>query len=442
MEDFWNENRDSFVAKVMSMAVRAGSDLGENSKPSFKALSSSIPAINSDKHTSAVVIIDIGGTATKVGIRLVDSSTQSDPSWQVLMEDPNDSFDDKNLSGNSLERFSEMVAIRTATELKKLNLHDRDNWGLGIVWSNATTNPASRDFGIDGVVTARDRYSKGEWFCRDVKDGDSIGRVFKRAFTKKGISIGLTLVANDTPLTMKALPGANAGMVVSTGFNTTLVKEVDRGEIICNGETGTSFTIDSELVMAGDLIGIDTPATIIEHLVSGKNLPKLFASYIMKDRNTVSEFGELGNKLIEMGPEAFEFFSAPDLCNCLGNPDKFKQKCSLVAKLSDKDLPPYQALTKRLLLRSARLSAVIALASVYEQLSRRDKLVIALDSSLSRHIPYFWSAFQDSLKDITPAGKLITLNLVDRVEVEGGVLSVPMVGAANAIDALSTRFSS
>lgn len=429
MEEFWKESREAFLKQVTEMAIRAGT---ETPLPKFRALSSGIPLSQAKTKMEAVLAVDIGGTATKVGIRL---DGQSQP-WRVLLEDPNNSFQNETETGNSLERFAAMVASRTLEMLKQQGINVA-SWGLGIVWSNAMNNPVIPGFGIDGVVTARAYYSKGEWFCRDVKDGDSVGRVFRDAFVKVGIPVSLTLVANDTPLTLKALPSANAGMVVSTGFNTTIVKNGESGGVICNAESGTSFVIGTELVEPLDLVNPNTPASIIEHLVSGQNLPRLFASYLIADTSNYPAFKEVSKNLKGMGKAAFDFFSAPDISDCLDRPEKFLGKCKALANVSPDNLPAYQSLAKNLLRRSARLSAFVAYASVVEQLDDRDSFIIALDSSLSRNIPFFWKTFQESLKEITPPNKSITLKLVDRQEAPGGILSVPMLGAANALDALA-----
>lgn len=429
MEEFWEESRKAFLTQVTEMVDRAGTS---SNQPKFRALSSGIPVAQAKSKMESVLAVDIGGTATKVGIRL----NQNSKPWRVLLEDPNNSFDDSSLSGGSLDRFATIVAKRTLAALKQHNINV-SSWGLGIVWSNAMNNPIIPGFGIDGVVTARDYYSKGEWFCRDVKDGDSVGQVFRNAFANCGMPISLTLVANDTPLTLKALPNAQSGMVVSTGFNATIVKNIGNGPVICNAETGTSFSVGTELVGPYDLISSNTRASIIEHLVSGQHLPKLFASHIMANASSIPAFRELARHLSSLGKAAFEFFAAPDLSNCLDKPEKFLEKCKAIAKLDLDQIPKYQTLVKDLLRRSARLSSIIAYASVVEQLDTNNSLTIALDSSLSRNIPFFWKTFQESLKEITPTGKNITLQLVDRQEAPGGILSVPMLGAANALDALA-----
>lgn len=431
MESFWLQNRDYWIQLFRDMAVNAG---GASNQPKFRALSSGIPVPQANRKLPALILIDIGGTSTKVGTRLNNSSE----SWQILMEYPNDSFQGSHGSEGALEHFANSVATQTVQSLKGRSSDLSAGWGLGIVWSNAMDNPVVPGFGIDGIVSGREHYSKGEWFCKDVKNGDSIGQVFAAAFKKVGIKISLVLVGNDTPLTMKALPSAAAGMVASTGLNATIVKQGPKGPIICNAEMGTTFKVDDSLVGQSDCIAPGIRASIIEHLVSGQNLPKLFVSYVMSVGSSSSVLVNFAEKLRGAGPKAFEMFSAPDLALCLNNLSEFCKKIEITLKEGEE----CQKIVSNLVVRAARLSSLLAYASVVEQLEQNSSLDIALDSSLSRGIPLFWNEFQKSLKEITPAGKTITLKLVDRCQVPGGVLSVPMMGAANALDSLAQAINS
>jgi hypothetical protein len=425
MESFWLQNRASWVDLFKQMALRAG---GDSSDPKFRALSSGIPVNQAHDKLPALIIIDIGGSSTKVGTRVLKDSE----SWRILMEDPNDSFQVKDLKGGTLEQFADAVASKTEQALNLSGLQAA-SWGLGIVWSNAMDNPVVPGFGIDGIVSGREHYSKGEWFCKDVKNGDAVGRVFFEAFRRVGINVSLLLVGNDTPLTMKAVPTASSGMVASTGLNATIVKNSKNGPIICNAEMGTTFKVDSSLVGESDFIAPGIKASIIEHLVSGQNLPKLFIAHVMSEAKTVAALGELAERLRGLGPKAFEMFLAPDLAMCLNLPQDFGRKFSL----SNKEVEESGRIVARLVTRAARLSALLAYASVVEQLDQHSKVEVALDSSLSRGIPLFFSEMKRAVEEITPAGKVITLTLVDRCQVPGGVLSVPMMGAANALDSLA-----
>ncbi|MDZ4786584.1 MAG: hypothetical protein SGJ02_10970 [bacterium] len=427
-------SKEKLLENIKSMTILAGTS---SSLPKFQALSSCIPTLDSATPISSVIVIDIGGTATKVGVRMHNQSLD----WQILIEEPNDSFEDSTLPVNSLERFAAMVAKRITTQINKLREIDT-HWALGIVWSNAMQNSLIKNIGIDGNIINRARYSKAEWFNQDTKDEDSIGQIFLKAFNKSGINISLYLVANDTPLTMKALKTANAGMVVSTGLNATVVKKSSSGPIICNAEMGTSFFLDKEFIHPEDFIAENKPASIIEHLVSGKNLPRLFASHIMANTHQYGEVCTLSKYFKSIGPNAYEFFTAQDLANCLERPHDFLTKTRSSLDFDLNALKYYQALCRSIIIRAARLSSLFAYAAVFEQFTEKNHFIIALDSSLSRGIPLFCQTFQESLNEITPKGKSIKLELIDRLEVPGGIISVPMQGAANALDALSAQFES
>jgi hypothetical protein len=425
MESFWLQNRTYWIDLFQQMALRAG---GDSAAPKFRALSSGIPVPRAHQKMPALILIDIGGSSTKVGTRTVKDSE----SWKILMEEPNDSFKGRELEGGTLKQFADAVAKKTDEALKAGSLSS-ESWGLGIVWSNAMENPVVPGVGIDGIVSGREHYSKGEWFCKDVKNGDSVGRTFVDAFRQVGIKVSLLLVGNDTPLTMKAVASAASGMVASTGLNATIVKNGKNGPIICNAEMGTTFKVDSSLVGESDFISPGTKASIIEHLVSGQNLPKLFVAHVMAESRRVEALGALAEKLRGQEAKAFEMFSAPDLAMCLNAPQEFGKKFNL----SENEVKESQKVVARLITRAARLSALLAYASVVEQFDQHSSVEVALDSSLSRGIPLFWSELKNALNEITPAGKTITLTLVDRCQVPGGVLSVPMMGAANALDSLA-----
>lgn len=427
MESFWLNNKTVWVDLVKQMAVNAGSD---TEQPKFRALSSGIPLRKAVSKLARLILIDIGGTSTKVGIRMVVDGKEH---WAVLMEKPNESFQDSDAIGSNLERFANSVAERTNTALAASGLNVEGVWGLGIVWSNAMDNPMIPGFGIEGVISGREHYSKGEWFCRDIKNGDKIGGVFAYAFEQVGLKINLTLVGNDTPLTMKAWPTASAGMVASTGLNATLVKNSPNGPTICNAEMGTTWKIDSSLVGEADLIAPGIKAGIIEHLVSGQNLPKLFVSHVLYDSAKEKDLKNLAERFRALGQKAYEMLTAADLASCLNSPTQFANKL----ELSSEELKICSSIVEKLIIRASRLSALLAFASVVEQLDSNPSVEVALDSSLSRGIPLFWTELNKALQQITPAGENIKLKLVDRVPVQGGILSVPMQGAANALDSLA-----
>ena len=380
----------------------------------FRKLPSYIPAKSVDPWRPALLLIDVGGTATKVALRRIEKKG-SEPVWRVLFEDPNEAFEDRSLPGSSLERFAAAVARR----VRQLIEPDCE-YSLGLVWSNGMKSLPLVGKGISGEIINRDRYMKGEWFVKDAKDGDDLGQLFTAAFASCGFKIDKILAANDTTLTMKALLGADAGMIASTGLNATIVEEATAGEMICNAEMGGSFDFPKSWLGAGDLLAADEPCRIIEHLVAGKFLPMIFTGHILNGpvRAEVASTVELLESKTNSG---YDYYTAADL-----------------SKLVDGtgDSEPLKMLATLLYERSAKFAAVLALASIAGQLGQKDNFLIALDSRLARESKFFWETLQKQLSELMPKGKTAKLVLVDRLAVLGGQLSVPMIGAAHALDSL------
>ena len=151
----------------------------------------------------------------------------------------------------------------------------------------------------------------------------------------------------------------------------------------------------------------------------------------------IAEFFELSEFLKSRGPDAYDFFQADALSDLLANPERFLARYESAPGLSQRTTPILSELYHDIVERSAQLAALLAFASVSNQVEIGSQLVIALDSRLSREMPLFWRTMQATLASLLPRGSAVTLSLVDRKAVEGGVLSVPMLGAANALDALA-----
>ena len=411
-------------AKAVQMALQAGTP-GQ-----FRKLPSYIPAKSESPWRPELLLIDVGGTATKVARRKIEKSG-ADPVWQVLFEDPNEAFDDRSLPGSSLERFVAAVARRV-----RRALIPQGSYSLGLVWSNGMKSIPIPGRGISGQVVNRDRYTKGEWFVADAKDGDDLGRLFDQAFRDVGFEIDQILAANDTTLTMKGIECADAGMIVSTGLNATIVEDSPQGELICNAEMGGSFDFPKEWLGAGDLLEPNEPCRIIEHLVAGKFLPMIFAGHILAGPAR-AELSKIVGFLQSQSNSGFEYFNAADLSHLIEGIEQFLIARPELRAVGADELAILKSLAGVLFERSARFAAVLALASIVRQFNQKDHFLIALDSRLARESKFFWGVLQEQLGLLMPKGKTATLRLVDRIAVPGGVLSVPMLGAAHALDCLN-----
>lgn len=444
MSDFFNRVADEIglfriqdqwtilCERIALMVKNAGLSGREDSFPLFPTF---LPIDKPERPRGRSILIDIGGTSTKVGIREVIEST-GNAEWRVLFEDHNEDFKGRAVPGNSLERFASAVAERVARYLPEELRNKRVELGLGVIWSNALESFFVPGKGVCGRIAGRANYTKHEWFIDDVSDGDDVSDIFLRSFSQLDIHAHRTIIANDTPLTLKAVRGADAGMVASTGVNATLVIE-DSSEFrsLYNAEMGTVFKVSSPFLSDGDLVGLGEYASVIEHLIAGRGLPRLFVGNLMKLADSgIIELEDLGKKLKKLHGGAFEIFSAEDLCHLLYNPERFRRASRFDFEITEATVSTLQRLAELLIRRAAKLAGLVAFASISGQLSRKSQFTIALDSRLSRELPLFWNTLRETLDELVPEDKKVTLELVQRVEVPGGVLSVPMLGAAHAID--------
>lgn len=428
----------SLQERMARMALQAGdAKFPENER--FAQFASFIPADSVPPRHPAEILIDIGGTSTKVGVRRLLQG-RSEPDWRVLFEDPNDDFNEKGRTGTGLQRFSAAVADRTKKALQAAGIECAGGWGLGIVWSNAMLNRLVPGEGVHGQIVNRQNYTKGEWFNLDSKEGESVSQPFLEAFQRAGLRVTTIVVANDTPFTMKALNGSDAGMVASTGVNATLVSELQGAFVISNAEMGTTCRMPKELLSEGDRLHPGIPCSVIEQQLSGKFLSQIFAGHILAlAKAGVAELAPVAGFLQGKGDAAYLHFQTADLSLLTARPEKFVEQHLELGTLSAPTLMALRALAQHLVLRAAKLAGLMAFASIANQLSRKASFTIALDSRLSREMPIFWEEMQQTLKRCMPSAKSATLTLIDRLPVTGGVLSVPMLGAAFALDSLYSK---
>ena len=250
------------------------------------------------------------------------------------------------------------------------------------------------------------------------------------------------VVSNDVPLTMKALPNANAGVVASTGLNATLVQvQKEPGGLskraICNPEIGYNLRIDQKFLCEADMIGDFSEADRLEYLVAGRFLPRLFASYICSLATIgYKPLHHLAERLKALGESRYEYFSTRDLWSLIYNQTLFTQTHSKLDAFSGETLSALTELANELVLRAARLAGLACYAAISNQIDERSSLTVALDSRLSREIPIFWEMLQVSIAAIVTNQKSVKLALLQPQKADGGSISVPMLGAASALDTL------
>lgn len=421
-------------AEAARMAAAAGRPC--SGAPCFQTLPSFIPARAAQRRRPAVLSVDIGGSSTKVGVRLVDQAQAVH--WLLLFERENETLRAVLPGLNSIEAFCTLLARSTAAALAACGLDARRIAACGIVWSNPIENRRDAEQGVLGVIVKRAIYSKSEWFNVDLVDGVDIGLLFLEAFNAEGFTLRRIVISNDTTLTMKAAPGADAGMVASTGLNGTLVKRLSElglagdEEVICNAEMGR-MPIEARFLSAGDTLRGGRPADEIEYLSSGAFLPVLFVRHLLRlAESGVREFAGAAGWLRDRRGQGEDELTAAELTALLFRPEDFFRK-----RPSFPDTPALREclaqLARELFGRSAALASVVAAATVSNRPPTAQPRTVALDSRLARENKLFWELLQRETVRRTPAP---CMKLLTPLAATGGSISVPMQGAANALDAL------
>lgn len=429
--------------QAQTMAILAGTDSPELK---FEAFASYIPARRAKYPHNSQLVIDVGGTSTKTGLRVCDNSGFEH--WHILFELKNDELRYSEDHELPLESFAFHLGEHLVEHLKRMKV-PRDNISTcAIVWSNAMLNRLLSDNrGITGSVVQRERYTKGEWFIEGLENGSDLGQIFLKGFERNGITIGTFLIANDTPLTMKALPEAHGGVVASTGLNGTLVKSYaelgieDRSDatVICNAEMGGRFFIDESLLSRADKIGTNQPAHTLEFLTAGRFLPCLFTEHIMQlADNGLDCLKPLHADLVARGENRWSAFRSKDMGLLLSDRSEFLKRRTSPDLFTPENIDILSQLASEIFIRAGTLCAVIAYGTIANRIDSLDKPIVALDSRLAREVPSFKEAFTKSIRTMSEAlAKPITSPIVLPLDVEGGKISVPMQGAAHALDCLT-----
>lgn len=441
---FYNlrEAKESLLKQAIEASTSAGTKLQK--EKSFEAFPSFIPTKAPIDRNDIQLITDIGGTSTKVALR---DTRGEGVTWRMLFEENNFSLKPNVIESQAFISFSKVLANKIKSGLQELNVEASDVKAFAFIWSNAIVNNPRGKTAISAKVTDVEDYKKGEWFIADLKNGDDLGEMLLTELKSVGFNPSQFLIANDAPLTMKALDNADGGMVVSTGLNGTLVKSLSElnnpsnEEVICNGELGGRFKIDNDLLSQGDWIANDKRANTIELLTAGRFLPLLFTKHIIAlAESNCSELKKLAdvfnNKLRE---KMWVEFRAKDMNLLFSDKQEFIERRNPLLKeyLTNEVLEVLTELSKEIFERSAYLAAIVAFATISNRIESKDKFLIALDSRLAREVSFYFEKFESNLKSISKDKKITILGeIVLPIEVESGKISVPMQGAAKALDSL------
>lgn len=424
--------------RVRGMVLRAGTnEPGEK----FEAFPSFIPASHETVPRGNVLAVDIGGTSTKVGLRL--SGPEHSMQWRMLFERKNDELITQEIQENPYRVFIQSVVDRIIAQLRKEKELLKGGFACGVVWSNALINQPQGRYVISGTVTQSDHYKKGEWFVEGLRDGEDLGSPFLKAFEAVQCDIHSFLISNDTPLTMTAAPEAHAGIVASTGLNGTVVKTLrelgiadDDKPVICNGEMGGRCRLEREFMSDGDIRASEDHT--LETLTAGRFLPKIFVGHILCAAEMgVPGLADIADYLRSQQESGLEEFRPHDMSLLLSDQKSFLARRADPVFRESMSLESLRYIAKGLLMRAAKITALVSLASISNQ--KQSSYCVALDSRLAREIPLFWKTLKTTFTELTEEvlkteGKIV---LLDRLQVAGGKISVPMQGVAAGLDALT-----
>jgi hypothetical protein len=402
----------------------------QNGQPACAWDSSEIalPVADAKEEIRESVLIDIGGTQTKVGYQNGLGEIRS------VFDHANTWFENKaSFEGPPLEQFISVLISEIRRALPQLT----PTCCIGLIWSNQVQCvPIHRrdTLGVSGIVrgTKTGGYRKGEWFLREVRDGDDVGALFLRTLSRFGWTPSVFLLGNDTIFTLFAISHATAGVVMSSGGNCTVIGDEGRekGHII-NTELGGHLKLPEHLLSDGDRAcatfrGVSSLA--LEELCAGTWFPHIVYAHVCA--------------AVEL-PEGAPLTNLRD---ALVSGEVSLTNRMLVAALkqhSPTSLPAEVAsagstfvqLLEALVNRAGLLAGILSYLSISSQLNTTEKkALVSLDSSMARHFPGFYTALKSTFQELcgTRAGDIALIRPQEFPQ--GGDISVPMQGIARALN--------
>ena len=382
-----------------------------------------------------IILLDMGGTHTKVATKHANGE------WSLLFDHLNDWFEPRrDPSLPLLQGFFRVLVNELVSSLPSLNANGLP-LRVGVIWSNQIKTKrfsTGTTTGVTGIVHGFQSggYRKGEWFLKGLHNGDDVGALLLAEFTHGGITPEIMVLGNDTLFTLFAVPGAHAGVVMSSGGNCTLVgtSEKDKDELF-NSELGGMFMLPDSMLSEGDkkfarsrglsLISLEElsagnwfPTMVAENILAGSKLPegealKPIASTLIDESLTINNRG---------------------LCDLLAG------SASIFESFSSNSIEALRSLTSSLVTRAATLAGIMTYLSVVTQLRAGEKkALISLDSSMGRYFPHYFDTMKRCIARITPPGHEVETVLVHPIELpNGGDISVPLQGAALLLESAAS----
>lgn len=426
------------VAENIDTLVQLGEEIVTNA-PSGKnpccawdagSLSRRLSANQASPHHT--ILLDMGGTHTKVATKTLDGG------WALLFDHLNDWFEPKRdpslplLQGFFRTLVAEVVSALPSLRTSGLPLR------VGVIWSNQIKTKrfsTGTTTGVTGIVHGYQSggYRKGEWFLKGIHNGDDIGALLLSEFTHGGIPPEVLLLGNDTLFTLFAVPGAHAGVVMSSGGNCTLVgtSNTDRDELY-NSELGGMFMLPESLLSAGDHAfakSRNLSSLSLEELSAGNWFPQMVTAHVI----TAAKLPEGAN--LSVIADALQkgdvTINNRSLCDLISGESATFESFPPEAKAVLRDL------VVMLVERAANLAGILTYLSVIRQLKAGEKrALVSLDSSMGRYFPGYFEILKRSVARITPPNHVVEVTLVHPIELTGGGdISVPLQGAALALAA-------
>jgi hypothetical protein len=424
------------IAEHLTQLVTLGEQIVSNApigKPpccAWDAGSLSRRLANKPTTPHQTILLDMGGTHTKVATRNPNGE------WALLFDHLNDWFAPKSdpslplLQGFFRVLVTELVAALPSLKTSGLPIR------VGVIWSNQIKTKRfsdGRTTGVTGIVHGYQSggYRKGEWFLKGISNGDDVGALLLAEFTHGGITPEVMVLGNDTLFTLFAVPGAHAGVVMSSGGNCTLVGTSDRDrDELYNSELGGMFMLPDDLLSLGDeefAKSRHLTSLSLEELSAGNWFPHMVTAHIQVAAK-LPEGSELAPIAAALSNDD-HLISNRNLCDLLaGDATNF-------AAFPTQSIEALKKLAAALTERAALLAGVLTYLSVVSQLRAGEKTaLISLDSSMARYFPGYFATMKSCIGRITLAGHQVDTTLVQPVQLPtGGDISVPLQGAALAL---------
>jgi hypothetical protein len=377
----------------------------------------------------------MGGTHTKVATKNARGE------WALLFDHLNDWFEPRRdpslspLQGFFRTLVHELVTVLPSLKSEGLPLR------VAVIWSNQIKTKrfsTGTTTGVTGIVHGYQSggYRKGEWFLKGLHNGDDVGALLLAEFTHGGVTPEVMILGNDTLFTLFAVPGAHAGVVMSSGGNCTLVgtSKEERDELF-NSELGGMLMLPNSLLSEGDKEFAKSRGLSLislEELSAGNWFPDMVAANVIAG-SKIPE-GEALKPIVSALSNESLSINNRSLCDLLaGSATNFESFPST-------SINALRALTSSLVTRAATLAGIMTYLSVVTQIRAGErKVLISLDSSMGRYFPTYFSTMKRCIAHITPPGHEVETILVHPIELpNGGDISVPLQGAALLLEAATS----